>query len=223
MNGLELIQRLEVEDLEKKVGDINDVIKKFEDLSHIAKEEIISDLISLGNSYIKMEKYSKAEFSFKRILDLEINNIEGWNGLGNVYLKQNSFENAKDCYQKSIEIDPDYEIGWRHLAEVSILSENFEEAELYCIKAEDVARNKLSFIDLGEKYFRIKKFEDAEHCFKVAIELDRDFPDSWNGLGVIYNTLNEYKRAILCFKKAIRLDPKNPKYRVNLKIVKRKK
>ena len=66
-----------------------------------------------------------------------------------------------------------------------------------------------SHTELGAAYFQQNKLEIALDEFKYAVEIDPNYAQAYNGLGLVYAALGEDAKADGNFKKAIQVDPRN--------------
>jgi len=64
-----------------------------------------------------------------------------------------------------------------------------------------------SHTDLGAAYFQQGKLEIALDEFNRAVEIDPNFGQAYNGLGLVYAALSEDAKADANFKKAIQVQP----------------
>ncbi len=66
-----------------------------------------------------------------------------------------------------------------------------------------------SHTELGAAYFQQNKLEIALDEFKYAAQIDPDYAQAYNGLGLVYAALGEDAKADGNFKKAIQIEPGN--------------
>jgi type IV pilus assembly protein PilF len=66
-----------------------------------------------------------------------------------------------------------------------------------------------SHTELGAAYFQQNKLEIALDEFKYAAEIDPNYAQAYNGLGLVYAALGEDAKADSNFKKAIQVEPRN--------------
>ena len=66
-----------------------------------------------------------------------------------------------------------------------------------------------SHTELGAAYFQQNKLEIALDEFKYAAEIDPNYAQAYNGLGLVYAALGEDAKADGNFKKAIQVEPRN--------------
>ena len=66
-----------------------------------------------------------------------------------------------------------------------------------------------SHTELGAAYFQQNKLEIALDEFKYAAQIDPNYAQAYNGLGLVYAALGEDAKADVNFKKAIQVEPRN--------------
>jgi tetratricopeptide (TPR) repeat protein len=59
----------------------------------------------------------------------------------------------------------------------------------------------------GHKAFYQGQFDDSLMYFQSVLDEDRENPESWYNVGVIFAELEDYDRAIDHFDKALEIDP----------------
>ncbi len=57
---------------------------------------------------------------------------------------------------------------------------------------------------LALTYLETKRYPKAEASFRRALELQPDYPEVWNNMGVLYNRQERFKDAIVYFDKALK-------------------
>jgi Tfp pilus assembly protein PilF len=64
-------------------------------------------------------------------------------------------------------------------------------------------QNKWAFYYLGVTSDKLGKLDDAEKYYSEAIDIDSDFSEAYNALGVVYSKQKKWKEAIKNFQKAL--------------------
>ena len=108
----------------KKPKDALAIIKNIEDKLPTQR----SILNKLGNIYISIKEYKKAEQSFKQLLKLDPINHIGHNGLAIIYLHTNKFEKSVEESLNAIELVHHYPLAHYNLGEALMKLELYEEA-----------------------------------------------------------------------------------------------
>lgn len=71
-------------------------------------------------------------------------------------------------------------------------------------------QNSITLNSEGKKYFESGQVPQAIKAFKMALELDPKFYESWFNLGLVYQKLNRLTEAIECYNKNIENYAQNP-------------
>jgi len=137
-------------------------------------------------------------------------------------------EKAEAVYKEGFAINPENTLIltnlvrlYREKMDEHLTNENFGDmtsahwkAWEYFKKAEKALTGRLTgtndsptLIDLGELYFIMEKYSEAEGRLLEAIKNDDESSRGYPILGAVYLRQNEYKKAIDSFKKAIERDP----------------
>ena len=61
--------------------------------------------------------------------------------------------------------------------------------------------------ELAVKNHQKNNIKDAQNYYQKVLELDPNYVDAHNNLGVIFKGLGENQRAKECFEKAIKINP----------------
>jgi serine protease Do len=59
----------------------------------------------------------------------------------------------------------------------------------------DESRNADSWLTLGKAYHHLQQYDQAIAAFRKAIALDRDYPEAWYNLGLVYLDLGKNREA----------------------------
>ena len=97
---------------------------------------------------------------------------------------------------------------------IAILSVALNACETLKGSSDERGESKLSararsHTELGAAYFQQNKLEIALDEFKYAAQIDPDYAQAYNGLGLVYAALGEDAKADGNFKKAIQVEPRN--------------
>lgn len=69
---------------------------------------------------------------------------------------------------------------------------------------------------LGIAHQLMFNLQEAAHCYKESLKLDKKNPSVLNNLGTVYDSLKDYKAAEKMYRKALKIEPKSPLILKNL-------
>ncbi len=181
--------------------------------------EDISLLTTLGDSYLKAERFHDAIRVFRRIITMEPDASAVLLRLGNALIACGDFEGARAEYEKAAQIDetaaPSY---WGRLGMALMAAGQYQRAEEAFRKAvERVPADALYYCDLGDTLIYLGRIEEAEQAYCQAVS-NRPYSagDFYNRLGNTLARENQHEWAVRAFHLAIEKDPSNPFYYVHL-------
>lgn len=126
-------------------------------------------------------------------------------------IKMNSLvENAhgKILWVDKIDFFPEWNAGWYG---IHIVKQDENNSLLRNCSPENIRNNARLFNEDGKAMFNAGEgdIDGAKMAFMHCLELDPEFADAHNNLGVMYCQQANHKRALEHFKKAVSLEPKN--------------
>ena len=83
----------------------------------------------LGEAYLSLQEFEKAENALRRLIDLEPEHPNGYELLGDLQRALSRFDLAKNQYEKALSLDPDFYSTQVKLARLDALSGRIEAAE----------------------------------------------------------------------------------------------
>ena len=107
----------------------------------VAMEQIIADtddpeaLAILGDRYFESRNYAQAIEAYKKVLELDPENVDTYNDLGLAYYYTKKSMLAVDTLRKGTEVRSDYQRIWLSLGFVSMSTGNNEEGKAALAKA----------------------------------------------------------------------------------------
>ncbi len=109
-----------------------------------------------------------------------------YNNFGRFLMGQKRFEDAAGQFRIVIARAPNSVAGYQNLAAALLSAGKIEEAEAPLIRAADLAPNLWTVhINLGDLYFRRKRFPEAEKETLLGIRLNQTW-EGWANLVVLY-------------------------------------
>lgn len=212
--------------------DYKKAVDRYEDALKI--EELPKIYVNLGNSYIKLEKYSDAVSQFKKAIEKDKDLIPAYFSMGIAYKKMGKTKQAEDIYLKAqnrLKGDPEinYKIGLAFEE-----SKDFDTAAEYYKKALNSSMDKTevkkaisrAYYRAGIKNYNNDKMEDARKYLRQSVQAFPQNEDADNLLLKVdamletgkINTLIEkadkyfnnrqFEKALSLYEKIIEIDPK---------------
>lgn len=128
---------------------------------------------SLGFVYDKLGDLDSAEYSYRKLIELDSMNADAFNALGYLYVEHNmKLEEAKRLITHALLIDSlnGYYIdslGWLYFK-----LKNYEKAKELLLKAKERAKDPVIYEHLGDVYEKLGDKERAREKWQRALELD---------------------------------------------------
>jgi tetratricopeptide (TPR) repeat protein len=180
--------------------------------------------IELGRQYRYKGKYSEAEDSFKKAIEIDPKDSAAYSELGWLYRDQGRYRDqgkyseAEDFFKRVVDHNPNADVVYVELGRVYRDQGKYSEAEDSFKKAVGHnPENDHAYAELGQvyryqgKYRDQGKYSEAEDFFANAIERNPQNGNAYVELGLLYRDQGKYAEAADSFKKAIELNPKNDK------------
>jgi serine/threonine protein kinase/tetratricopeptide (TPR) repeat protein len=175
----------------------------------------IDDNLPLVNIASGMLLNEKGEFEnsikeFKKAIEEDKYNFNGYNGLALAYQSLNMGNKAEETYKKCINLKPAYWVGYNKLGIFYYSHGNYDQAlEQFKKVVELTPDNTYGLNNLGAVYMYLGKWSEAKVTFKHVIKMQDDY-SALSNLGSIYFFHEEdYTKAAEMFKKALELDSSN--------------
>lgn len=167
----------------------------------------MSTTMSLGYAELLREtgKYDEAISIYKSITTPK--NLDVTLGLANSYWHKSDHKNAEIAFRKAIELSPKSPDIYRGLSEV-IKTQNPKgaiDAMLTALKLDP--ENSSYGLLLAELYQSQKDYENASKFYQIAINLDAQNADAYDGLARVMDQLSKDEQAIISARKALSINP----------------
>jgi len=187
-------------------------------IAHVSDAE--NSYLNLGNSFMCIGEYTKAEQAYKRAIETNPQSFEGHLQLASSYRLEWRFPEAESECKKAIAINPNDDFAHSLLGSLYIAQLKYEQSVPAFIRAIGLnPHNDKAYIDLAQSYTKLDRYREAEETYEKAIEIDPWRSEAYGGLASLYATLKQDKLALFYFEKAnkIRLEYYNPVTRDNYK------
>ncbi|MCL6584661.1 MAG: tetratricopeptide repeat protein [bacterium] len=177
------------------------------------------DGIDRGLSYYYLESYELAYNEFKKIIDVNPENLSATFYLACVEEKMGKFEQARDRFLHLLAMQPGYLEARNHLGIIYHQLGQLEQAMKEFQLALQESKYADVYYNLGMVYREMGKKDEAISAAKSALELDPDYSDAKNLLGEIALEKGELDEAYQHFMDTLKLEPKHLEARNNLGVV----
>ena len=178
---------------------------------------------------VASEAYKRAKKTYKGNRDADFFWYYG------ATLRENlrDFTKAEEAYREGLAISPNHPgiligLGTLRLAQrddqtnartsLQWEARNFYKSAEAAVRArfDQAPGNANDYFLLAQIYLQMESYDQAEKNFLLALELNREFPAVFNGLGVVYTKQEDFAKAVRYFTDALRFDPDNLRTRSNL-------
>jgi tetratricopeptide (TPR) repeat protein len=169
------------------------------------------DIQFLVNKAIKLHvrgKVDKAEEIYKKIINIDPNNIISLNNLGSILNTKENFEKSLSFVNRALEIKPDYADALNNKGNCLKGLNRFDEAIKYYKKALIIKPDFVGALNnLATSYNSIGRHEEAIPIFKKIIELKPNYYEALYNQGICLYNLNLFDEAKDSYEKAIKVKP----------------
>lgn len=204
-------------------------IKKEKPSPEESPELIAENYVSDAIDYYQAEKYREAIDGWKRALEIIPDDAEVHNFTGLAYHRSGKLDSAIIYFERAVEIDTLYNQAWNNLGYMHFLQGEYEDALDYFDQAlrvnpfyEQARLNRMKTAEILDGKLNVRAFELVEKTSKTdslelrimnyrrALEIDSNYVDAWNNLGVSYFYYGNLDSAVICFRRALDKKPDYP-------------
>ncbi len=165
----------------------------------------------------KAGDFKSAIESFRRVLRLNPNHIEGAFRIGSLFLQQGDADWALKWLNHALVLAPEWGVLLNNIGKAHHLKGDDKQALTYFKKAAQLSP------DLAEVWFNFAEMDtqtnqlaSAVENYQKAIAIDPDMSAAYNNMGNALRDLERYPEAIAAFTKVLDLDPDLPHGHYNL-------
>ena len=173
--------------------------------------------LAIANLNRRTGAFAAAESDYKRVLEADPNNVEGYLGLANTYNSLGRLPEAEQTLHRAIEVRPGC---WSCYNQLGIFlnkhSRYSEAAEAWRRVTELAPDNVWGYMNVGVTYFNTGKFEMAGNYFRRALELSPNDADLYANIGTVNFFLRNFDEDVRFTQKAIAIRPTKYEYWGNL-------
>jgi tetratricopeptide (TPR) repeat protein len=192
-------------------------------------EDIAENYVSDAIDYYQVQKYREAIQGWKQALQIIPDDAEVDNFIGLAYHRLGKLDSAIIYFEKAVEIDTLYHQAWNNLGYMHFLLGEYKQALVFFDQAlrvnpfyEQARLNRTKTAEILDGTLKIQAFELVEKTDKIdslelqianyrkALEIDSNYVDAWNNLGVSYYYYGNLDSAVICLKRALDKKPDYP-------------
>lgn len=150
-----------------------------------------------------------SEQAYRDTLRQHPHRVDVWIALGLMLRKQGRFAEAEACYRESLRIDSDNFLAAVNLGNVLCFQRRFLDAVPFYEKAAALnPRSVEAHSNLGRALLNLGS-PAALHAFIAALELNPDYFDALEGIGICLHRAGRYDDAYAAFSDALRVRPQS--------------
>jgi serine/threonine protein kinase/tetratricopeptide (TPR) repeat protein len=166
--------------------------------------------IASGMIFNEKGEFEKSAAEFKKVIEEDKYNFDGYNGLAIAYQSLNLDKKAEQTYMQSISLRPAYWVGYNKLGIFYYSHGKFNKAlEQFQKVVELTPDNTFGLNNLGAVNMYLGNWAKAKTAFQHVIKLQSDY-SAYSNLGSIYFFNDEdFKSAAGMYRKALELDSSN--------------
>ncbi len=151
-----------------------------------------------------------AEIQYKKVLDINPNNLSACNNLGIIFTNLNNMKDAEKYYLKAIKINPNYADANYNIAGLYKSTGKIHDSIRYYKKTILINPNYVdAYNNIGLIHFEKGENLIAKKYFEKAITINPQSVYALNNLGIIFDTINQFENAIDCYNQVISIDKFN--------------
>lgn len=160
-----------------------------------------------GAALIRKGKYEAAITKLKIATDLIRNDARAWNYLGLAYHGAGQYGEAIIAYQRAQQLDQNlaearYNLGELYLEQGNPVSASDEFSIFTALRPKSVD----GWLRLGDANLQNQRYDRAQTSYYIAINLKRETPEAFNGLGLILLQRKDPRDAYKYFVEATKYD-----------------
>ena len=171
-------------------------------------KELAKEYFIKGLNELSAKRYTEAEASFRKSLEILPGRESTLTNLSAVLLKLKKYE---ECQKITLELinenDLNYQ-AWLNYGASKFGMGNFQEAIIAYNKCISINVNYAeAWSNLGNVFQELKQYEQSITSYKKAISINPDYAEAWSNLGNVFQALKQYKQSLTSYNKAISINP----------------
>ncbi len=170
-------------------------------------------VFKLAIAYLREGDLARAEFFFKKVLELNPRDVDSENNLGEIYLRRKDKDHARYFFTRALEKDPFHELANIGLGVLSKQDQDWDGALAYYRRALIKNPNSaIAYNNIGNLYADRKQVFLAEENYRIAGELDPDLKDLSFNRGNNFFNGGFFEKAVAQYRKVLSISPDSETY-----------
>jgi tetratricopeptide (TPR) repeat protein len=178
--------------------------------------------INLGIVNELLNKKEIAESFFKKALELDKGNPDGYSFYARFLMRNKKIREARVLINNGLKISPHHSGLNVAKRELDVLEKN---PNAYEDKKIETAIHKVNkhpsadnYLDLSLEYYNAKKYQDCIKACEEALKINPHYALAYNNICSAYNELKQWENAIVAGTKGLAIDPNNQLLKGNLNV-----
>ncbi len=168
----------------------------------------------LGAIYASEDKFEDAKLNYKKVIEIDSSNIEGWINLASLFSEKRKYAEMAELLEEATKIHPtDFRINF-FLGVAYYRNGEFEKAIDPLERAISSRQNDMNALStLALIYDALKRWTDSDRIYEEALKLEPNNHLIMNNYSYSLSVRGEQlPRALEMSKKAVEQQPKNASY-----------
>ena len=171
----------------------------------------------LAGAYERLGKPEEAENTYRRAIELRPHYWAGYNWLGAFYYRHVRFREAAEMFNQVVALAPDSFLGYSNLGATHVEQARYADAIKILEKSIAIRPSDYGYTNLGNAYFFLRRYEEADQAYQHAIKLSEKDSLLWWNLGDGYywtpgkrsQSVTAYRQGITTAEEELRVNPRN--------------
>ncbi len=167
-------------------------------------------IYDLGIRQLQSGDYLQARISLEQAVALDPDKAVYRNALGLANLHSGRLRHAVDSFREALRLNPQFPDAYNNLGVALAQSDKPKEAlEAFRKALSFPSYNgpEIVYQNLGETYYKMGRYEEAEEALKAALRLNANVPTTYYTLGLVHEKQFRRLDALKAYREALKLAP----------------